>query len=48
MKKLTLSLYILSIAFFSQAEIRIPEETPRNVLFGDPFVLVEKRGILYV
>jgi beta-xylosidase len=46
MKKLTFSLFILSIAFFSQAEINIPacsspEEVPSNVLFGDPFVLVE-------
>lgn len=52
MKKLTFGLFILSITFFSQAGTGIPacsspEKTSRNVLFGDPFVLVEN-GTYYM
>ena len=52
MKKVILSLYILSISFFSEEKIAVsvcasPEQTPRNVLFGDPFVLVEN-GTYYM
>lgn len=51
MKKLTFSLFILSIAFFLQAKIdvsvRTSGQTLCNVLFGDPFVLVEN-GTYYM
>lgn len=51
MKKLILSLYFFSTAFFALAAENpaciFPEETSRNVLFGDPFVLVEN-GTYYM